>query len=47
MKGRGAAQNPSNRFEHVVYERDADWTEPDDPAPKTLFYRDTSESIIA
>jgi len=31
---------------HTVYERDADWNEPDDPAPKTQFYRDASASII-
>ncbi len=46
MKGRGAAENPTNRFEHTVFERDADWDEPDDPAPKTQFYRDASESLI-
>ncbi len=46
MKGRGTAENPPNRFEHSVYERDADWDEPDDPAPKTQFYRDASASII-
>lgn len=46
IHGRGAAENPANRFEHVVYERDADWDEPDDPTPKTRFYRDASASII-
>jgi DNA repair photolyase len=46
MKGRGTAENPPNRFEHSVYERDADWDDPDDPAPKTQFYRDASASII-
>lgn len=46
IHGRGSAENPSNRFEHTVYERDADWNEPDDPAPKTQFYRDASASII-
>jgi hypothetical protein len=43
---RGAAENPPNRFEHTAYERDADWDQPDDPAPKTRFYRDASVSII-
>lgn len=47
IRGRGAAENPPSRFEHTVYERDADWDEPDDPAPKTQFYRDASASIIA
>jgi DNA repair photolyase len=46
IHGRGAAENPPNRFEHSAYERDADWDEPDDPAPKTQFYRDVSASII-
>jgi DNA repair photolyase len=46
IHGRGAAENPTNRFEHTAYERDAEWNEPDDPAPKTQFYRDASASII-
>src|SRR5437867_8424447 len=46
MKGRGAAENPPNRFEHLALERDPDWNEPDDPAPKTQFFRDASASII-
>ena len=46
IHGRGSAENPPNRFEHTVYERDVEWNEPDDPAPKTQFYRDASASII-
>jgi DNA repair photolyase len=46
IHGRGSAENPPNRFEHTAYERDAEWNEPDDPAPKTQFYRDASASII-
>lgn len=46
MKGRGTSENPPNRFDRIAYERDADWDEPDDPAPKTQFYRDASASII-
>ena len=46
MKGRGITENPPNRFEHTAYERDADWNEPDDPSPKTQFYRDASSSLI-
>ena len=46
IHGRGVAENPPNRFEHTAYERDADWDQPDDPAPKTQFYRDASVSII-
>ena len=46
IHGRGAAESPTNRFEHTEYERDAEWNEPDAPAPKTQFYRDASASII-
>ena len=47
IRGRGAAENPSNRFEQIVCERDDEWNEPDDPAPKTQFFRDVSASIIS
>src|SRR5690348_7919618 len=47
MKGRATPENPPNRFVRISRERDADWNEPDDPAPKTHFYRDASASIIA
>jgi len=46
IHGLGAAKNPMNRFEQIVYERDAKWDEPDDPSPKTRFFRDASSSII-
>ena len=46
IHGRGAAENPPNRFEQIARERDLEWNEPDDPAPKTQFYRDASASII-
>ncbi len=47
IRGRGAADNPPNRFERIVLERDADWDPEQDPAPKTRFYRDLSQSIIS
>ncbi len=47
VRGRGAASNPPNRFEPMVLERDADWDPEDDPAPRTRFYRDVSQSIIS
>src|SRR5512137_2318659 len=47
IRGRGTAENPPNRFESLTYERDPDWNEPDDPSPKTHFYRDASETIIS
>ena len=46
MKGRGTADSPPNRFKHTAYERDADWNEPGDPAPKTQFFRDATASLI-
>ena len=45
-RGRGAGGNPPNRFEQITLERDADWNPADDPAPKTQFLRDLSQSII-
>jgi DNA repair photolyase len=46
-RGRGATANPPNRFEQISLERDADWNPEDDPAPRTLFLRDLSQSIIS
>jgi DNA repair photolyase len=46
IKGRGAAENPPNRFEKIWKSRDPEWTE-EDPAPGTVFLRDTSRSIIS
>ncbi|MBI5383712.1 MAG: PA0069 family radical SAM protein [Verrucomicrobia bacterium] len=45
-RGRGAASNPANRFERISLERDADWDPEQDPAPRTQFLRDRSQSII-
>ena len=46
-RGRGAATNPPNRFEHIVLERDSEWNPEEDPAPRTQFLRDHSQSIIS
>ena len=46
-RGRGATENPPNRFASLFYVRDQDWTDPDDPAPTTQCLRDMSRSIIA
>ncbi len=46
VRGRGAAENPPNRFEKIWKSRDPEWTE-EDPAPGTEFLRDTSRSIIS
>jgi len=45
-RGRGAARNPPNRFERLSLEPDAEWDPEQDPAPKTHFYRDLSQSLI-
>jgi DNA repair photolyase len=47
QKGRGAAANPANRFEALTLTRDEDWDPAEDPAIRTQFLRDSSESIIA
>jgi len=44
---RGTADNPPNRFEPIVLERDPDWNPEDDPLPRTQFFRDASQSIIS
>ena len=46
MHGRGASWNPQNRFESIAYERD-DEAPPDDDAPRTLYLRDPTRTIIA
>jgi DNA repair photolyase len=47
INGRGAADNPANRFEPIFYQRDADDAEEDSPSPQTRFYRDSSRTILA
>ena len=47
IKGRGTAENPTNRFEKVWKTRDPEWTEEDDPGPHTEFLKDSSRSIIS
>jgi DNA repair photolyase len=46
IRGRGAAENPANRFEQIRLERFEDWDPAEDPAPKTLFFKDSSATII-
>ncbi|HEV8541226.1 MAG TPA: PA0069 family radical SAM protein [Verrucomicrobiae bacterium] len=47
IKGRGASANPTNRFEHVAYERDIDWNPEEDPSPRTQILKDATKTIIA
>jgi len=45
--GRGTAENPPNRFEKLVYVRDPESIDPEEPSPKTQFLRDVSKSLIS
>jgi DNA repair photolyase len=47
LRGRGASANPPNRFVPLVLERDADWNPDEDPAPRTQFFQDHSQTIIS
>jgi DNA repair photolyase len=44
---RGAAENPPNRFEQIQLEPDADWNPEDDVLPRTQFFKDHSQTVIA
>lgn len=45
-RGRGAATNPANRFEHFQLEPNPDWEETEERTIPTTFYRDASQTII-
>jgi DNA repair photolyase len=45
-RGRGAADNPANRFEPLHYEPDPDLDPDERPSPRTLFLRDETRSLI-
>jgi DNA repair photolyase len=47
IKGRGAAENPANRFEPIEYVPDMDTYDPDEPPPPTMVFRDNTKKIIA
>jgi DNA repair photolyase len=46
IPARGAAHNPTNRFEQIALEREADWDPAEDPLPTTQFLRDHSRTIL-
>ena len=46
IHGRGASANPANRFEQIQLERDVDWDPAEDAAPGTMFFKDSTGSII-
>lgn len=47
VRGRGAISNPLNRFETVAYEPDPDMPPDEEPSVKTIFFKDTSKSILS
>jgi DNA repair photolyase len=46
IHGRGAAENPPNRFEPIALEADPNFIDPDPAAPRTQYLRDASRSIL-
>jgi DNA repair photolyase len=46
IRGRGASDNPTNRFERLAYEPDVEAFDPEAPSPATQLFRDTSRSLI-
>src|SRR5919108_2221213 len=47
LKGRGAAENPANRFIPLYREPFPDYDPSEDPAPRTLFFRDDTRGVLA
>ena len=47
IHGRGAADNPPNRFIPLYREKLDTWIEEDDPAPVTRFFRDNTRTAMA
>lgn len=46
IRGRGASNNPANRFELIHYERDETASPEESPSSATHFYRDHARSIL-
>ena len=46
IPARGAAKNPTNRFEKIHLEPDAEWNPDEEPLPRTVFLKDHSSTII-
>lgn len=46
IRGRGALNNPPNRFERLHYQRDPEDHDPEDAAHPTQYYRDSARTII-
>ena len=46
IKGRGAAQNPANRFEKIHLEPDEVWNPEENGQPRTQYFRDATQTFI-
>ena len=46
VKGRGAAHNPTNRFEKIHLEPDEDWNPEENGPVRTQFFRDATQTFI-
>ena len=47
LRGRGASENPPNRFETISLDPDPEWDDSEGPGRATIFLKDTSRSIVA
>jgi DNA repair photolyase len=47
LRGRGATDNPANRFERLHVIPTESWTDPDDPSPRTSLFRDATRNILS
>ncbi|HUG40510.1 MAG TPA: PA0069 family radical SAM protein [Longimicrobiales bacterium] len=47
LRGRGATDNPANRFERLHVVAEETWTDPEDPLPRTVFLQDATRGILA
>jgi DNA repair photolyase len=46
-RGRGASDNPVNRFESLAYERDSEMSDDELPSIQTQFFKDVSKSALS
>ena len=47
LHNRGALIDPVNRFEKISFVRDEEISDEEYPSPKTVFYKDTSKTVIS
>ena len=45
IRGRGAAEDPANRFDRIAFEPDPDAEQA--PDPRTVYLRDASRSVLS